>query len=204
MAVHYKPRYTPDQYLDMERAADHKSEYSDGEIFAMAGASEEHNLVGVNLVREISTQLRGTLCRTYANDMRVKVEATGLFTYPDVVIVCGERRFADDHLDTLTNPTVVIEVLSPTTEGYDRGRKFANYRRIPSLQAYVLVSQDQALVECYERQENGQWALTEARGLDASLALPAVTCTLALADVYADIDFDSAPPFAMPDPNQPR
>jgi Uma2 family endonuclease len=160
MSVVLKPRYTPEQYLDIERAADYKSEYFDGEIFAMAGASEEHNTITFNLSGALVPQLRGTGCRGYAGDMRVKVDASGLYTYPDVVVVCGERHFTDDHLDTLTNPTLIVEVLSPSTEGYDRGQKFANYRRIPSLETYVLVAQDRAHIEKFERRPDGQWLLS--------------------------------------------
>jgi len=195
MSVQPKPRFTPDEYLELERAAPYKSEFYNGEIFAMAGASEEHNIIGVNLSREISTQLRGRPCRTYANDMRVKmVDAPVFYTYPDVVIVCGERQFEDASVDTLLNPTVLIEVLSPSTEGYDRGNKFAFYRRIPSLQTYVLVAQDRPLVEAYARQPDGrQWLLSEANGLSESLSLPAVGCTLRLADVYENVVFPPPP-----------
>jgi Uma2 family endonuclease len=195
MSVVLKPRYTPEQYLDIERAADYKSEYFDGEIFAMAGASEEHNTITFNLSGALVPQLRGTGCRGYAGDMRVKVDASGLYTYPDVVVVCGERHFTDDHLDTLTNPTLIIEVLSPSTEGYDRGQKFANYRRIPSLETYVLVAQERAHIEKFERRPDGQWLLSEASDLTGTLPLPSIGCTLVLAEVYDNVSF---PPPAPP------
>ena len=123
--------------------------------------------------------------------MRLKVAATGLYAYPDLQIVCGETDLTDhDHLDTLLNPLVIIEVLSPSTERYDRGEKFRHYRQIPSLQAYVLVSQDAPLIECYQRNPDDTWTFTDAAGLDASIAIPPVDCTLPLADVYQKIDFD--------------
>jgi Uma2 family endonuclease len=189
-----RPRYTPDQYLALERQADHKSEYFDGEIFAMAGASEEHNTITFNIAGELRAQLRGTPCRGYTSDMRVRVEETDLYTYPDVVVVCGERRFGDEHLDTLLNPTLLIEVLSPSTEAYDRGQKFANYRRITSLQTYVLVAQDRPHIEKFERWPDGQWLLSEASDLAGSLPLPSIGCTLTLAEVYDNVSFPPPSP----------
>src|SRR5919198_4874617 len=121
------PDYTPEEYLALERAARHKSEYVNGRIYALAGASRAHNLIVVNVSAELRAQLRGRPCETYASDMRVKVSQTGLYTYPDVVVVCGEPRFEDAQVDTLLNPTVIIEVLSESTESYDRGEKFAHY-----------------------------------------------------------------------------
>src|SRR5438045_3140164 len=147
MSLQPKTYLTPDRYLAIEREADYKSEYFGGEMFMMAGASEQHNLITTNVVREFSTQLKGRPCKAYANDMRVKVAPTGLFTYPDVVVACGDIHFDDEQKDTLTNPTVIIEVLSKSTEAYDRGEKFVHYRRLDSLQEYLLVSQDQYRIE---------------------------------------------------------
>lgn len=161
-----KARFTPQQYLALERAAETKSEFFNGEIFAMAGASREHNLIATNVVRELSAQLKGRPCETYPGDMRVKVSETGLYTYPDVVVVCGEPRFEDEHGDTLLNPTLVVEVLSPSTEAYDRGEKSSHYRRLASLAEYVLIAQDRCHVERYARRPDGLWLLAEARGLD--------------------------------------
>src|SRR5262245_5122353 len=127
-----KTRYTPEQYLALERKADFRSEFCNGFITAMAGASREHNLPAGNLHAEIRSQLKGRPCETYVNDLRVLVSRTGLYTYPDVVAVCGEAQFLDDEVDTLLNPTVIVEVLSPSTESYDRGRKFGHYRQLPS------------------------------------------------------------------------
>src|SRR6476661_5007696 len=139
--------YTSDQYLALEREAEYRSELVNGQIYSMSGASREHNLITTNLSREISTQLRGKPCETYSSDMRVKISPTGMYTYPDVTVACGEPRFEDDHVDTLLNPTVIVEVLSPSTEAYDRGEKFAHYRKLDTLSDYVLISQDKARVE---------------------------------------------------------
>ena len=139
MSLQPKPRLTPEDYLALERSADFKSEYFDGEIFAMTGASEPHNTIVANTLSEIRQQLKKRPCKVYANDMRVKVDPTGLYTYPDVVVVCGKARLEDAHLDTLLNPTLIVEVLSDSTEAYDRGRKFEHYRKLESLAEYVLI-----------------------------------------------------------------
>jgi len=185
-----KKRYTPEEYLALERQAEHKSQYYDGEIFAMAGASRRHNLIAMNIGSELRTRLRGRPCEVYGSDMRVKVSPTGLYTYPDVVVVCGEPRFEDDHEDTLLNPTLIVEVLSPSTEDYDRGRKFAHYRRIESLAEYVLVAQQEHHVERFRRQETGEWVLRETDRPDDTLALASIDCELALVEVYDKVEFD--------------
>ena len=158
-----KRQFTPQEYLSLERKSPTRNEYFRGEIFAMAGTSREHSLIAVNLTRRIGNQLEDRPCEVYASDMRVLVDATGLYTYPDVVVVCGEPEFLDREVDTLLNPTVIFEVLSESTEAYDRGVKFGHYRRIPSLREYVLVSQDRMLVERYTRQGN-DWLLSELTG----------------------------------------
>lgn len=175
--------YSPEEYLALERAAPYKNEFHEGRIYAMTGASRKHNLIAVNIARELSTQLKGRPCEAYIADMRVKVAEARNYYYPDVVVVCGTPTLEDDHHDTLLNPTLLIEVLSPSTEGYDRGAKFANYRKIASLQEYLLVEQDRAHIEHYQRQD-GAWLLTEAEGLDATMALASIGCTLALGEVY--------------------
>jgi Uma2 family endonuclease len=194
-----KTYYTPEQYLALERAAEYKSEYINGEIYAMSGASREHNLITGNVLSALHAQLRGRPCEIYASDMRVKVSPTGMYTYPDVVAVCGEPRFEDDQVDTLLNPTAILEVLSPSTEAYDRGEKFAHYRRLETLSEYVLVSQDKARVEHYIRDgvRSNQWVLTETSGLDGVLELASIGCELALRDVYDKvnlIDGTAVPP----------
>lgn len=189
MATAAKQLLTAEQYLAIERAAEFKSEFFAGEMFAMAGASEEHNLVVANVVGELHAQLKGRPYRLYPSDMRVRVSATGLYTYPDVTVVCGERRFDDEKNDTLLNPTLIVEVLSPTTEAYDRGDKFAHYRRLDSLREYLLIAQDRQRVERYARQADGQqWLLTEFSDPEAVVPLPSIGCELALADVYDKVD----------------
>jgi Uma2 family endonuclease len=181
-----KTRFTPEQYLALERKAAFKSEYVDGCIRAMAGASRAHNLIAVNLSREISSQLKDRPCETYAGDMRVRTGPSGLYTYPDVVVVCGEPRFEDDELDTLLNPTMIVEVLSPSTEADDRGHKFASYRRLTSLQEYVLVAQDRRSVERYTRQDDA-WLLTDLNGPEDMLRLASIHVDIALSEIYAKV-----------------
>lgn len=192
MSLQPKPRLTPEDYLALERSADFKSEYFDGEIFAMTGASEPHNLIVINTIRELSAQLKKQPCKVYANDMRVKVDPTGLYTYPDVVVVCGKAQLEDAHLDTLLNPTLIVEVLSDSTEAYDRGRKFEHYRKLESLAEYVLIAQHQPHVESYRRQPDHHWLLTECSGLDGALRLESIDCELALAEIYDKVELQSA------------
>jgi len=184
-------RYTPQQYLALERRADFKSEYCNGFITAMSGASREHNLIALNLGGEIRSQLKNRPCEVYGSDMRVLVSTTGLYTYPDVVAVCGKPLFEDSEVDTLLNPTLIVEVLSPSTESYDRGRKFGHYRRLESLREYVVVAQDQVLVERYTRQGE-EWMLTHLTDLDASLRLASIGCEVSLREIYAKVEFPGA------------
>ena len=151
-----RQRLTPAEYLAIERAADYKSEFFADEMFAMAGAAPAHVLITSNVTRELGTQLKGRSCRVYPSDLRVKVSETGLYTYPDVVIVCGEQQFDDEHRDTLLNPTLIVEVLSPSTEAYDRGEKFDHYSQLESLQEYVMIAQDRPRVERYVRAVPGR------------------------------------------------
>ena len=183
-----KPRLTPEDYLAIERSAEFKSEYFDGEIFAMAGASRAHNSIVLNTGSEIRQHLKNRSCKAYVNDMRVKVNPTGLYAYPDVIVVCGKEQFEDTHLDTLLNPTLIIEVLSDSTEAYDRGRKFEHYRHLDSLVEYVLIAQQRPHIESYRRQPDQQWLLTECSGLDATLRLQSIDCDLALAEIYAKVE----------------
>jgi Uma2 family endonuclease len=178
------PYLTPQEYLAIERGAQYKSEYFDGEMFAMAGASPAHNQITTNVVGELHPQLKKRPCYVYANDMRVKVSATGLYTYPDIVALCGPARFDDNQKDTLLNPTVIIEVLSESTEAYDRGKKFQHYRALESLQEYVLIAQQECRVEHYLRQPGNQWTLTETQDLSEVIQLSSIQCQLALADIY--------------------
>ncbi len=180
---------TPEEYLTLERQAETKSEYWNGEMYAMAGASETHILIVTNLVISLGPQAKGRPCKIYSNDMRVKVQATGLYTYPDVVVVCGNAHLEDRHNDTLLNPTVLIEVLSPSTETYDRGAKFEFYRKLASLSDYLLVAQDRPFVEHYMRQPDGRWVLNEYEGLDAIIHIASIGCELRLADIYDKVEF---------------
>jgi Uma2 family endonuclease len=179
---------TPEEYLVMEREAAFKSEYRDGKIVAMPGASHKHNLIAGNIFGEIYVQFRDRTCVVYVNDMRVKVSDTGLYTYPDVVVVCDEPRFDDNHFDTLLNPTVLVEVLSPSTENYDRNDKFLSYQILESLQEYILVSQNGVHVEQYIHQD-GKWILREFRSLDDVLQIASIECELALRAIYAKVKF---------------
>jgi Uma2 family endonuclease len=183
MAIH--PTLTPAEYLAFERQqTDAKHEYLHGQITAMSGASREHNLIVGNAFASLHAQLRGRDCEVYSNDMRVHIPATGLYTYPDITALCGGPGFEGDQFDTLLNPLVIIEVLSASTEAYDRGAKFAHYRSIESLQAYVLIAQDRPHIELFERGTDGRWVLSEAKGLESRLGLETLDCVLELSEVY--------------------
>jgi Uma2 family endonuclease len=179
-----KPYLTPEQYLASERIAAYKSEYFRGEVFAMTGASPTHVLMVSNIVAALHGQLRRRPCTVYSTDLRVKVQASGLYIYPDVIVVCGDLQFDDDHQDTLLNPILIIEVLSESTKDYDRGGKFAQYRKIPSFVEYVLVAQDECHVEHFVKQVHGGWLLSETNRLEDMLTLFSIECTLPLSDVY--------------------
>ena len=184
MSSQTKPRYTPQDYLAIERSTEQRSEYFNGEIFAMSGASEKHNLIVLNVAASLHAQKEGKPCKVYASDMRLKVSETGLYTYPDVVALCGEARFDDDQRDTLVNPSVIIEVLSKSTEGYDRGEKSAHYRKIESLLQYVLISRDKNHIESYVRQTDNRWLMPEISQSQEKLELPSIQSTLLIDDVY--------------------
>jgi Uma2 family endonuclease len=181
---------TPEEYLAIEREAEYKSEYFNGEIFAMSGASPEHNQIVTNIVGELYAQFKKRPCRVYANDIRVKVSTTGLYTYPDVVAMCDKPRFDDEQKDTLLNPTVIIEVLSDSTANYDRGEKFKHYRSLDSLVEYILIAQDECHIEHYVRQANNQWLLLETHDLLETIELSSINCHLALSDVYDKVEIE--------------
>lgn len=184
------PRLTEAEYLALERAAlDVKSEFYDGEMFAMSGGTRWHSRIGTNLALEFGNKLRRHRCQPYNAELRVKVEATGLFTYPDLSVVCDEPRFLDEEMDTLLNPTLIVEVLSDSTESYDRGTKFEHYRQIPSLKEYLLVSQYEPRIEQFIRQSSSEWLLREAVGMETKLALPSLEITIELAEIFANVDF---------------
>ena len=188
--------FTVDEYLAFERAAAERHEYLDGVIYAMAGESLAHGDICTNLTLALANQLRGTPCRVLSKDTKVRSGPAlghtrqGLRSYPDLVVICGEPRYHDQHQDVLLNPTVLIEVLSPTTAAFDRGEKFYRYRRwLPSLQEYVLVAQDQPQVEHASRLEADRWTLDTLQGLDATLMLASVSCQVPLVDIYDRVVF---------------
>jgi Uma2 family endonuclease len=193
MSAAPKRLLTPEEYLAQERKADFRSEYLRGEVFAMAGGTWGHCLIKDNLAREAGSQLRDTPCRVFTSDLRVKVTSTGLYTYPDLVFVYDEPQFEDETPDTLLNPRVVVEVLSDSTEKYDRGVKFAHYRTIPSFQEYVLVAQDQALVERYVRQPDNSWLLTAFTDIGQVFEFVSVPVRVPLAEVYRKVAFPKEP-----------
>jgi Uma2 family endonuclease len=184
-------KLSPEEFLEFERSSGEKHEYLDGVVVAMSGAKRNHNKIVTNLSGLIWQHLRGKDCESYTNDMRVFVPKTGAFTYPDLVVVCGEPEFKDTVPDTLTNPLLLVEVLSDSTEGYDRGTKFQHYRSIQSLREYVLVAQTEARIEKYVKQGDGFWILSEAVGPDAQITFETIDCTIPLAEVYDKIHFGS-------------
>lgn len=182
--VTYEQPLSPGAYLVRERRAEYRSEYWGGEIEAMTGASRPHNLVVSNLVRALGNALAARPCEVYSQSMRVRLQSARAYVYPDVVVACGAPRFEDGETDTLLNPTLVVEVLSPTTERYDRGRKADAYRAVPSLHEYVLVAQDAPRVEVYRRGADGAWSCHVAAAPDDTVELASVGCVLRLADAY--------------------
>lgn len=191
-------RYLTEEYLALERASEERHEYLDGEVYAMAGESPEHGAICTNLAVLFGTQLRGTPCQAFVKDMKVrsgplpllKRPLKGLFSYPDLSVVCGEMQFHDQFRDVLLNPALLVEVLSPSTEAFDRGEKFRRYRTwLPSLQDYLLVAQARPLLEHYRRVQEGRWELTTVEGLEASLGLTSLPITLPLREVYDRIVF---------------
>ena len=185
--------FTPEEYITLERKAipdaeTVRSEYMNGEIIPMSGASFAHNLITYNISGELRNRLKSSGCLAFANEMRVSIPSVKSYFYPDVGVVCEEPRFEDDVFDILLNPIVVVEVLSPSTEAYDRGDKFAHYRQLQSLQEYVLVSQDKVRVDHYARHET-QWILTDFQALDQQLPLTSIQCELPLQEIYENVPF---------------
>ncbi|MCC6511442.1 MAG: Uma2 family endonuclease [Pirellulaceae bacterium] len=193
MSSAQKPTLSSEQYLDRERAANYRSEYYRGEMFAKAGASWEHTLIKDNLARETGSQLRNGPCRTVTSDLRVKVSATGLYTYPDILVVCDQPQFEDGVMDTLLNPKIIVEVLSESTEKYDRGTKFGHYRQIASVHEYLLVAQDRPLVEQYVRQADHTWVLTIFDQSNCTLKFASINVQVALDEIYRGVGFPETP-----------
>jgi Uma2 family endonuclease len=190
MSTGAQKRYSVNDYLALERQSEIKHEYFDGELFAMAGGTAAHSLISGNCIRELGNALRQKGCQVYTSDMRLMCP-TGLRTYPDVSVVCDEPQLEDEHNDTLLNPLVIVEVLSDSSEAYDRGRKFSNYQTIPSLREYVLVAQDRVQVDHFARQSNDTWLLTTYTDMNAVVRFPVLECSIPLAEIYAGVKFTS-------------
>ena len=188
MSAQAQAFFAPQDYLAWERQQETRNEYVNGEIHAMTGASRKHNVINGNLFAALHTQMRGKLCEVYSNDMRVKVNETGMYTYPDIVAACGKPEFEDAQIDTLLNPVLIVEVLSDSTEGYDRGAKFLHYRTLSSLQDYLLVAQHECRVEHYARQVDHRWLLTEYQRPDETVILTSVGGELRLQDIYERVE----------------
>jgi len=188
MAAIPKTLIAEQDYLEDERKSLHKSEYYNGEIFAMAGASKTHNKIVASVILAIGEHLKGKSCSFFPSDLRVHNAENSLYTFSDVTVVCGEEKYLDDEFDTLLNPTVLVEVLSPATEDYDRGTKFKLYRTIPSLQNYLLVSSTEFAAEIYTRQANDEWILNTAQGKSSRIHISALNYDLSLSDIYAQVD----------------
>ena len=193
MSTAQKPTLSPEQYLDRERTANYRSEYYRGEMFAMAGASWEHTLIKDNLARETGNQLKYGPCRVVTSDLRVKVSVTGLYTYPDMTIVCDEPQFEDGVMDTLLNPRIIVEVLSESTEKYDRGTKFGHYRQISSVNEYLLVAQDRQLVEQFVRQADNAWVLKIFDQSNSIFKFASINVQVALDEIYRGVEFPETP-----------
>jgi Uma2 family endonuclease len=182
-------RLTVEEYLAQERAGTERHEYLDGYVYQMAGESLAHSTINANVTGRLMMQLLGKPCRVLSPNMKVRASLTGLFAYPDAAVVCGEPQFHDKSKDILINPAVIVEVLSPSTENYDRGGKFFRYQQLESLVDYLLVSQDEPRIEHYARHDSGQWLYTINYGLDAALYLASIDCHLRLAEIYDRIAF---------------
>ncbi|HYY98826.1 MAG TPA: Uma2 family endonuclease [Pyrinomonadaceae bacterium] len=184
-------RVTPDEYLAAERLSDYRSEYLDGGVYPMTGATANHIKIVFNLGGELIALLRAKPCHVLGIDMKVRLPDSRKFFYPDLVVVCGELQYHDDRCDIILNPDLVVEVLSPSTEAFDRGAKFEAYQTIESLKEYLLVAQDKPRAEQFVRKGDGKWTYKAVEGLEGSLALPSVECTLNLSAVYDKVDFNS-------------
>jgi Uma2 family endonuclease len=183
---------TPEEYLAIERNAEFKSEYFQGEMFAMAGGLKPHNLIASNVIRVLGNQLLERDCNVYPSDMRVKIKKIEKYTYPDVAVTCGKEIFEDDYVDTLLNPIVIFKILSHSTEARDRGEKFQHYQFIDSLVEYVLIAQDRVRVEQYVRQSDRTWLYSQHQNLEDIVKLESIGCKLALKDIYVKVPKVSA------------
>lgn len=191
------PWVSPDEYLARERQSPFRSEYHDGDVFAMTGASFPHNVIAANLVGELRQRLKASPCQTVQSDLRVRIAPPNAYVYPDVAVACPPIELEDAQGDTLLNPVLIVEVLSDSTEAYDRGRKFACYRQIPSLREYLLVSQHEARVDHFRRAGDGTWNLRAVEGLAAVLQLESLGFELPLAEIYAKVELRAPPPLPV-------
>ena len=181
-------KLTPKEYLEIERNAEFKSEYYNGEMFALAGASYVHNKISSNIHVSLANQLKGKVCQVFQSDLKIMEQISGLFTYPDIVTICGKPEFYDEEKDVIVNPTVIMEVLSKSTETYDRGFKFELYRRIDTLKDYFMVSQEKVSIEYYSRNADNSWTLKEFNDINQSIEIKSIECILEIKDVYYNVD----------------
>ena len=181
--------YTPEEYLALERKAEFKSEYYDGRIYAMAGASDPHNVIAGNVITELNIGLKGKPCKPRPSDAKVRSDDEGLLSYPDVTVVCGKPEFYAGTTDVLINPKLLVEILSPSSEAFDRGKKFAKYKQLESFTDYLLVAQDEPQIDYFVRQASGDWLQKSFGGMDAEIHIASLDCTLRLADIYDAVLF---------------
>jgi len=179
---------SPEEYLNIERRATYRSEYLNGEMFAMAGATRQHNRISSNVVSEINQHIKSRDCNVYSSDLRVHVPSTGYFTYPDIVITCGKEEFTDAYNDVLVNPLVIMEILSDSTASIDRGKKFEQYRELASCVEYLLIEQRTPHIEQYILHDSQEWRYRDIRGIDEQVTIQAIDCTLSLRDIYHKVE----------------
>ncbi|MBI3210107.1 MAG: Uma2 family endonuclease [Candidatus Solibacter usitatus] len=189
MASQSVPLLTEEEYLAIERKAATKSEYFRGEMFAMSGGTYPHHVIAMNISGRLYSALEDRHCAVFAEGLRLRVSSSGLYTYPDVMVICGKPEFADGEKDTVTNPVLIFEVLSESTEDRDRGFKSTHYRSIPSVREFVIVSQTEPLVEMYRRQDDGTWIIMDIRGLDATVQFASLGCSLSMRQIYRNVEF---------------
>ena len=192
-------RATVEEYLRGERASAERHEYLDGQIYQMAGESLEHSTINANVTSSLVVELRGKSCRVLSPNMKVRASLKGLYAYPVAAVFCGEPQFHDARKDILTNPTVIIEVLSPSTENYDRAGKFFRYQQLESLVDYLLVAQNEPRLERFTRHTDGQWLYSAVHGLEASVYLASIDCHLRLAEIYDRIEFPETEEITPPE-----
>ncbi len=190
MSTQPKPYVTPEQYLEIERAAKYKSEYYDGEMFPVAFATLNHARLSGNLLRSLGNQLHDRSCEALGSDVRVQTQLNGPYFYPDIVVFCGKPRLADSWNDMITDATVIIEILSPSTQDYDRGFKFEQYRRLPSLADYLVIAQDRVYLEYNTRQRDGSWLMREVSDRDTVIHLPSIDCSFRVEEAYSRVEFE--------------